>query len=597
MITRGKYVAVVACLAAAALSTGCSQGAGFAAGRENLTTWGAKPLIENKSFQKLDLTLILDQVGPKSDFVAARQKLEAATKTVADIKGKITAAEAAYKTAEEKAKNSVRGDPSLEAAWKMAKEDAVALEAAKNSAEVQAHIARNVAAELEQRFAQSNLVKAARKRADDLELAKIEALGAWKIADLTREFAEKEAMELHKADQTLVEAKEMADQKRIQLKASLTTAETIQSAAAKAVEDAKTAAASAKPNDDAAKPTAKTEQNDRQRAMELEQAFSKFYDNAGAQKLEELARNRVQERILAASVDRCGEYKNFLKQLDAETNFFLGTLTTAIAGAGAIATGASEILSGTAAIFSGVRSEFNSEYFQRQTIQVITNGIDAKQNAVYTEIKNKQGLPLKDYPVEAAIKDADKFHASCSLIAGLEHAALTVARADDPGLKALRNQQRQFRLSEAESMKDDADKRVVEAQLRVAEAEAEVAGAQSRVQDTTAKLEAATVAKTQADQELAAAQAALDAEETSTNTQLRDNARTKAIEAEAALEKARSDAEDANKELELANSRLGRAKGFLLIRDTPPGKAYVLNMFLSGRSRIWHSRWHRAYAG
>ena len=32
----------------------------------------------------------------------------------------------------------------------------------------------------------------------------------------------------------------------------------------------------------------------------------------------------------------------------------------------------------------------------------------------------------------------------------------------------------------------------------------------------------------------------------------------------------------------------------LLIRDTPPEKAYVLYMFHTGRSRIWGSRWRRA---
>ena len=36
---------------------------------------------------------------------------------------------------------------------------------------------------------------------------------------------------------------------------------------------------------------------------------------------------------------------------------------------------------------------------------------------------------------------------------------------------------------------------------------------------------------------------------------------------------------------------------FLLIRDIPPGRAYVLDRFPMRRSRIWRSRWHRGCAG
>ena len=47
-----------------------------------------------------------------------------------------------------------------------------------------------------------------------------------------------------------------------------------------------------------------------------------------------------------------------------------------------------------------------------------------------------------------------------------------------------------------------------------------------------------------------------------------------------------------------ANRTLGvLSKMFLLIRDIPPGRAYVLNMSPMRRSRIWRSRWHRGCAG
>ena len=39
-----------------------------------------------------------------------------------------------------------------------------------------------------------------------------------------------------------------------------------------------------------------------------------------------------------------------------------------------------------------------------------------------------------------------------------------------------------------------------------------------------------------------------------------------------------------------------RSKSFLLIRDTPPVRMYVLNMFCMRGSRLWGSRLHRACA-
>lgn len=169
----------------------------------------------------------------------------------------------------------------------------------------------------------------------------------------------------------------------------------------------------------------------------LRKAFDRFYED---RKSVELRRNRMQERILAASNQRCGEYKKFLKQLDAGTNFFLGALTTVVAGAGAIVTGpatAVRALSGSASIVSGVKAEFNETYFQNKTIQVLTDGIEAKRKELYEKILEvREGKDIEEYTVEAAIKDAITYHDACSLIAGLEHAALSIERASNPGAEA-----------------------------------------------------------------------------------------------------------------------------------------------------------------
>lgn len=85
---------------------------------------------------------------------------------------------------------------------------------------------------------------------------------------------------------------------------------------------------------------------------------------------------------------------------------------------------------------TGVRAEFNEDYFQSRTIQVITDGLEARRRDTYAKIQARQRLEISAYPVEAAIKDALTYHAECSLIAGLEHAALSIERAQNPGRQA-----------------------------------------------------------------------------------------------------------------------------------------------------------------
>jgi hypothetical protein len=171
----------------------------------------------------------------------------------------------------------------------------------------------------------------------------------------------------------------------------------------------------------------------------IDEAFRAFYGTMSTDL--ELSRNRVQERILGASTQRCAAYTRFLKQFESEVGFGLGAIATALAGAGAIFTPATTVraLSGAAAITSGVNAEFDEKLFARLTIQVITKAIDSRRSEIYKGIAEKQGKLIKDYPVEAAVKDALYYHGACSLLSGLEQAAASIERADDPGIKRLKN--------------------------------------------------------------------------------------------------------------------------------------------------------------
>ncbi len=179
-----------------------------------------------------------------------------------------------------------------------------------------------------------------------------------------------------------------------------------------------------------------------QQQKDLRASFKSYhtkYDDK-AEITQKQKRNQVQERILIASDQRCGEYEKHLMALNARTNFLLGSITTALAGAGAIFTAADTVraLSGSASIFSGIRGEFNADYFADKSAQLITAGFKAKRKDFYkNEILINRNLSTTDYPIERAVKDAVIYHAHCSLNSGLEHAAASVQRSEDVGLTRL----------------------------------------------------------------------------------------------------------------------------------------------------------------
>jgi hypothetical protein len=188
----------------------------------------------------------------------------------------------------------------------------------------------------------------------------------------------------------------------------------------------------------------------------LQKALEKFYERVQVSAEPQMLRNRVQDQILAASNQRCGQYKQFLKRFDAGTNLTLGWLTTGAAGAGAIFTAADTVraLSGVASILSGFRAETNETLFHRRTVQLLTDGFEAKRRAIYQQIvTNRTAKELTDYTVEHAIQDAVLYHDHCSLVAGLEYAALAVDRVDDPGLSHLQTALKTFGEAQKEAIR------------------------------------------------------------------------------------------------------------------------------------------------
>jgi hypothetical protein len=148
-------------------------------------------------------------------------------------------------------------------------------------------------------------------------------------------------------------------------------------------------------------------------------------------------RSQVQDRLIAASNQRCNVFKTYLKRVSTYQNGIFGTLTTALGGAGAIVNGegAARLLSGLAGISSGTRAELNQATFESIATSVIIPGIQKTRSELLKDILNKRSKPLAEYTIEGAIGDAIKYHGACSMDTGIAYAQKSIQSYGDIGIE------------------------------------------------------------------------------------------------------------------------------------------------------------------
>nr|VFK00874.1 MAG: hypothetical protein BECKLFY1418A_GA0070994_11283 [Candidatus Kentron sp. LFY]VFK22288.1 MAG: hypothetical protein BECKLFY1418C_GA0070996_11149 [Candidatus Kentron sp. LFY] len=177
--------------------------------------------------------------------------------------------------------------------------------------------------------------------------------------------------------------------------------------------------------------------SDEQARRELQEAYEIFdtYPNP------EYRRNRIQDRIMAASEQRCNVFKTYIKRLDSTNEIFTDSMATLLGGLGAIFTSANtaRALSGSAAIFSGIGAEFEQGFFANVATHVLVPGIELKRKEIRKEIDEKRKTRddritnIANYTVERAIGDAIRFHGACSIDVGIAAAGEAVKEANNPG--------------------------------------------------------------------------------------------------------------------------------------------------------------------
>ena len=143
-------------------------------------------------------------------------------------------------------------------------------------------------------------------------------------------------------------------------------------------------------------------------------------------------RNELQDRILAASNQRCGSYLRMIVSVKSHSQVGWGGLATLLSGAAAVITPANTAKSfaAGATIASGFNTLYNEAYFNNLAVNVIPAGIPKQREGILAQIEEKRKLPLPEYSVNRAIADALTYHSSCNIISGLEAAATATKLSD-----------------------------------------------------------------------------------------------------------------------------------------------------------------------
>jgi len=172
---------------------------------------------------------------------------------------------------------------------------------------------------------------------------------------------------------------------------------------------------------------------------QIDAAFRAFADaNRNTGDLGRSRRNEIQERILAASDQRCNDFKNLLQKKFANANFVSGVVSTAAAVAASVVNSVegSKTLAGLAGLTNGYRSEYNQAFFANAAAQVVVAGIDSRRRTAYEQILRVRKDPLSEFPLEAAVKDGIRYHGLCSTVSGLQEAGEAVRYYNEPGIAA-----------------------------------------------------------------------------------------------------------------------------------------------------------------
>jgi uncharacterized protein YceK len=144
-------------------------------------------------------------------------------------------------------------------------------------------------------------------------------------------------------------------------------------------------------------------------------------------------RNDMQDSLIAASNQKCGNYIRMITASKAQSKMAWGGLSTILTTAATVTTplAAKNALTAGGAMSGSLNTLYDEAYFSSLTTGVISAGIAHKRSALLAAIyqSRQEKASAQAYTVHRAIADALEYHGACNVIAGLEAATTTTTTA------------------------------------------------------------------------------------------------------------------------------------------------------------------------
>lgn len=132
-------------------------------------------------------------------------------------------------------------------------------------------------------------------------------------------------------------------------------------------------------------------------------------------------RNDLQDQILRLSQDACNDYLRKITQYDTGRKLFFNSISMIAGGVAPLfSAGTTESLAVASGLATGANAEITQTVFQQTAMILVEGAIIKSRETRLDDIKQLQSKPIKDYGVEAALRDAGDFHHLCALRRGFE---------------------------------------------------------------------------------------------------------------------------------------------------------------------------------
>jgi hypothetical protein len=146
-------------------------------------------------------------------------------------------------------------------------------------------------------------------------------------------------------------------------------------------------------------------------------------------------RNEAIGTLIAASNDKCGAYVQFLQAYQGNVRATSGITAQATAILATVATGGlAQGFAAASGIASGAGNSLHQAHFANQTVAILTKAFDNKRVEQLRDMDSMMQCSPAQYPFSRAFADVQRYHASCSIVVGLQETQEAVEQKSSPNL-------------------------------------------------------------------------------------------------------------------------------------------------------------------